>query len=71
MSTIKDAYKRTLDEIEINLKGIHSPLCDMEKHVFDCESNEMYKLVQDIHNGYMQIQQAINKLRKVKGIDDN
>ena len=64
---ITDAYNETLNEIEKNLKGIHYPLCDMEKYVFDCESDEINELVQKIHLGYMQIQDAVNKLRKLRG----
>ena len=33
------AYQETLDEIEKSLKGIHYPLCDMEKYVFDYETD--------------------------------
>ena len=64
--SIEQAYKKTLDEIEKYLKGIHYPLCDMEKFVFDYETDEVNDEVQNIHRGYMQIQTAINNLRKLR-----
>lgn len=64
-----EAYKHTLNEIETSLKGIHYPLCCMEKYVFDYDTDEVDEQVQNIHKGYMQIQSAINKLRKLKGIE--
>ena len=66
----KEAYKQTLDEIEKCLKGIHYPLCDMEKYAFDYDTDEINKAVQNIHNGYMQIQQAVNDCRKIKEIEN-
>lgn len=68
--SIEQAYKETLDEIEKCLKGIHYPLCDMEKFVFDYETDEVNDEVQNIHRGYMQIQTAINNLRKLR-VEDN
>ena len=67
----EDAYKETLDEIEKCLKGIHYPLCNMEKFVFDYETDEVNELVQNIHKGYMQIQKSINELRKLRVQEDN
>lgn len=64
------AYQKTLDEIEQGLKTIHYPLCDMEKYAFDYETDEVDEEVKNIHKGYMQIQQAINNLRKLKGINN-
>lgn len=64
----KQAYKKTLDEIENALKKIHYPLCDMEKYAFDYETDEINNEVQNIHTGYMQIQNAINNLRKLKEV---
>lgn len=66
--TIKEqeAYKDVLDEIEKSLKEIHYPLCCMEKYVFDYETDELNREVQNIHKGYMQIQIAINNIRKLK-----
>lgn len=66
----EDAYKETLDEIEKCLKGIHYPLCDMEKYAFDYETDEVDEEVQNIHKGYMQIQTAINKLRKLRVLEE-
>lgn len=63
----KSAYKETLDEIEKCLKGIHYPLCDMEKYVYFYETDEINNEVQNIHTGYMQILNAINNLRKLRG----
>lgn len=68
--SIKQAYKETLDEIEKCLKSIHYPLCDMEKFVFDYETDEVNDEVQNIHRGYMQIQTAIKNLRKLR-VEDN
>ena len=65
------AYQKTLDEIEKSLKGIHYPLCDMEKYVFDYETDEVDEEVQNIHKGYMQISKAISNLRKLKGINND
>lgn len=53
-----------LDEIEKNIKKIHLPLCNLEKYVFDYENDNIYKQVQNIHKGYMEIQIAINKIRE-------
>ena len=64
---MKKAYNKTLNEIESALKSIHYPLCNMEKYVFDYESDELNEKVQKIHNGYMQIQEAINEIRKLRG----
>ena len=64
---ITQAYTETLNEIEKSLKCIHYPLCDMEKYVFDEETDDINELVEQIHQGYMQIQIAINKLRKLRG----
>ena len=64
------AYQKTLDVIEQGLKTIHFPLCDMEKYAFDYETDEVDEEVKNIHKGYMQIQQAINNLRKLKGINN-
>lgn len=63
----KEAYNKTLDEIEKGLKIIHYPLCDMEKYVFDYETDELNEEVQNIHNGFMQIQKAINNIKKLRG----
>lgn len=63
----KEAYNKTLNEIEKGLKTIHYPLCDMEKYVFDYETDELNEEVQNIHNGFMQIQKAINNIRKLRG----
>ena len=68
---IIDEYKSTLDEIEQNLKNIHYPLCDMEKYVFDYETDEVNEKVQNIHKGYMQISEAISDLRKLKGVSND
>lgn len=68
--SVKQTYKETLDEIEKCLKGIHYPLCDMEKFVFDYETDEVNDEVQNMHKGYMQIQTAINNLRKLR-VEDN
>lgn len=68
---IKQAYKETLDEIEKCLKGIHYPLCDMEKYAYDEETDKVYEEVNNIHKGYMQIQKAINNLRKLRVLEDN
>ena len=62
----KEAYSKTLNKIENALKAIHYPLCDMEKYVFDYETDELNEEVQKIHNGFMQIQEAINKIRKLR-----
>lgn len=62
--------KKTLDVIENNLKSIHYPLCGLEKYVFDYETDEINEEVQNIHNGYMQIQQAINNLRKLSEVNN-
>ena len=62
----QEAYKETLDEIEKCLRGIHYPLCDMEKYAFDYDTDEVNQEVQNIHKGYMQILTAINNLRKLK-----
>lgn len=64
-----EAYKQTLNEIETSLKGIHYPLCEMEKYVFDYETDDIDEQVQNIHKGYMQILTAINTLRQLKGIE--
>ena len=66
----EEAYKITLDEIEKYLKGIHYPLCDMEKYVFDYETDEVNEEEQNIHKGYMQIQMAINRLRKLRVLEE-
>ncbi len=68
---IIEAYKKTLDEIEQGLMTIHYPLCDMEKYVFDYETDEVDEEVKNIHKGYMQIQQAISNLRKLKGLNND
>lgn len=68
---IIEAYKKTLDEIEQGLMTIHYPLCDMEKYVFDYETDEVDEEVKNIHQGYMQIQQAISNLRKLKGLSND
>lgn len=67
----KQAYKETLNEIEKCLKAIHYPLCDMEKYVFDYEGDELNAEVQNIHKGYMQIQTAINNIRKISDCEVN
>ena len=67
MGNIKEAYNKTLDEIVKGLKIIHYPLCDMEKYAFDYETDELNEEVQNIHNGFMQIQKAINNIRKLRG----
>jgi len=66
----EEAYKKTLDEIEKCLKGIHYPLCNMEKYVFDYETDEINNEVQSIHTGYMQIQKAINNLRRLRVLEE-
>ena len=66
----EESYKQTLDEIEKCLKGIHYPLCDMEKYSFDYETDEVDNEVRNIHKGYMQIQKAINNLRKLRVLED-
>ena len=43
----------------------------MEKYVFDYETDEVNKEVQNIHKGYMQISKAISNLRKLKGVSDD
>ena len=68
---VKNAYKLTLNEIKQNLKNIHYHLCDMEKYVFDYETDEVVGEVQNIHKGYMQIRNAISNLRKLKGINND
>ena len=65
---VKNAYKLTLNEIKQNLKNIHYHLCDMEKYVFDYETDEVVGEVQNIHKGYMQISKAISNLIKLKGL---
>ena len=40
----------------------------MEKYVFDYDTDEINEQVQNIHKGYMQIQTAINNLRKLKDL---
>lgn len=40
----------------------------MEKYAFDYETDEINNEVQNIHTGYMQIQNAINNLRKLKEV---
>ena len=67
---MKTAYKQTLDEIETSLKQIHYPLCCMEKYAYDEEPDEVYEEVNNIHKGYMQIQTAINHLRKLRVLED-
>lgn len=62
---------RTLNKIENHLKAIHYPLCCMEKYVFDYESDEIDEEVKNIHEGYMQIQKAINNIRELKERDKN
>lgn len=57
---------RTLNKIESHLKAIHYPLCCMEKYVFDYETDEIDEEVKNIHKGYMQIQNAINRIREFK-----
>jgi len=67
---IDEAYKKTLNEMETSLKQIHYPLCCLEKYVFDYETDEINVEVQNIHKGYMQIQNAINELRKLKKVNE-
>lgn len=57
--------KTVLDQIENSLKGIHYPLCNLEKYAFDYETDKVNEKVQNIHKGYIQIQTAINELRKI------
>lgn len=59
-----------LNEIENNLKTIHYPLCQLEKISYFNESDDVDNEVQNIHKGYMQIQTAINHLRKLKVLED-
>ena len=42
---IKNAYKLTLNEIKQSLKNIHYHLCDMEKYVFDYETDEVVGMI--------------------------
>jgi hypothetical protein len=42
----------------------------MEKYVFDYETDEINDEVQNIHAGYMQIQKAINNLRKLRVLEE-
>ena len=59
--------KSLLDQIEKSLKEIHYPLCSLEKYAFDYETDEVDEQVQNIHKGYMEIQTAISKIRKLTG----
>lgn len=62
-----NTMKSLLDQIEKSLKEIHYPLCSLEKYTFDYEPDEVDDQVKNIHKGYMEIQTAINKIRKLTG----
>ena len=55
-----------LKQINKALEEIHYPLCQLEKYVFDFEDDEVNDQVQNIHKGYMIIQEAIFKLMLLK-----